>query len=132
THLEMYLTEVGPIFGEIALRPPGGYIMDLMSLSYGFDAWDAFARVELDLPFNPPRGKPTYSAAIVLHPGEGRVKTTFDVQALRRQPDVARANLKIAPGDTVGARLGVGSDVGYVILNHTEHAALVERATELD
>lgn len=132
THLEMYLTEEGPIFGEIALRPPGGYIMDLMSLSYGFDSWDAFARVELDLPFSPPRGKPTYSAAIVLHPGEGRVRTTFDVQALRRQPDVARANLKIAPGDTVSARLGVGSDVGYVILNHAEHTALLERATELD
>ena len=51
THLELYLTAGGPLFGEIALRPPGGYIMELLKLAYEFDAWQAFVAMELDQPF---------------------------------------------------------------------------------
>ena len=32
----------GLLFGEIALRPPGGYIMNAMHHAYGFDPWAAF------------------------------------------------------------------------------------------
>lgn len=36
THLEAYLGEDGILFGEIALRPRGGYLMELISRAYIF------------------------------------------------------------------------------------------------
>ena len=35
THAEFYLTDHGPVFGEIAIRPPGGYYMELIEKVYG-------------------------------------------------------------------------------------------------
>ena len=47
THLEYYLTDEGILFGEVALRPPGGHIMDCMSIAYDVNIWDHFIDVEL-------------------------------------------------------------------------------------
>ena len=38
--MEVFLGEEGPVFGEIAARPPGGYLMDLIPRAYGFDPWE--------------------------------------------------------------------------------------------
>jgi len=46
THFECYLTKDGLIFGEIALRPPGGYLMDLIQTAYGFDPWIELLNIE--------------------------------------------------------------------------------------
>lgn len=37
THLEYYGDRNGELFGEIALRPTGGYIMELIKCAYDFD-----------------------------------------------------------------------------------------------
>ena len=49
THLEYYMTEEGVLFGEVALRPPGGYIMEVLELVYEQSFWDIFEKVELGL-----------------------------------------------------------------------------------
>lgn len=116
THLEMYLTGEGPLFGEIALRPPGGYIMELIEIAWGFSAWDAFLAVELDLPAAFPGEAPRTAVASVLHPGAGRVTRLDGADALRADPRVVTCKLDIAVGDTVGPRLGVGNEVGHVLL----------------
>lgn len=126
THLEVYLTREGPLFGEVALRPPGGYIMEAMGLAYDFDAWLAFVSVELDLPFEFPTEAPYRAAAVVLHPGAGEVVAVHGESTVVADPNVRRLKLKVAPGDIIDPRTGVGSDVGYALIQAPDRLAMLE------
>lgn len=130
THHEMYLGPDGPLFGEIALRPPGGYIMELIQLAYGFDPWMAFAMVELGRAFDFPGAARRVAAAVLLHPGEGRVAAIRGADEVHADPAVERFKLRVESGDLVRPRTGVGVDVGHVLLaadDRTELMAAVER-----
>ncbi len=126
THLELYLTDEGPLFGEIALRPPGGYIMEAMGLAYDFDAWRAFVAVELDLPFEFPKAAAYRAAAVVLHPGAGLVKAVRGKKAVQADPNVVRLKVKIRAGDVVDPRVGVGADVGYALIRAPDRVGMLE------
>lgn len=126
THLELYLPPEGPLFGEIALRPPGGYIMEAIGLAYGIDAWRAFVCIELDLPFDFPTEARKRAAAMVLHPGAGTIREVQGVDAVRAEPHVRRLKIKVKPGDVIDPRVGVGSDVGYALLAAPNRPALLE------
>jgi len=132
THCEFYLTANGPVVGEIALRPPGGYIMELLELAYGFSAWDALVAIELGLPFRFPKRAPRAAAAIVWHPGPGRVREIRGFDRVERHPLVERATLKIREGDQVSRRAGVGEDVGHALLCGTEIEAVRSAIDELE
>ncbi len=130
THLEVFLTDGGLLFGEIALRPPGGYIMDLLDLAYGGDAWGALVAVELDRQPAFPGPTRAACAAIVLHPGASTVHAVRGLDAVRRHPCVVDARIKVRPGDEIAPRAGVGQDVGRVLLRaggHEELLAAIER-----
>lgn len=126
THVEFYLTAGGPIFGEIALRPPGGYIMEVLKLAWGFDAWRAFARVELDRPVDFPSTTRAHGAAVVLHPGAGTVAAVSGFDDVRGHEAVKRARLRVESGDRVEARAGVGQDVGHVLLRAATRAQILD------
>jgi biotin carboxylase len=132
THLEAYLTRGSLLFGEIALRPPGGYIMDLIDLAWGFDPWRAFLAVELGLPFDFPEAPSAHAAAVVLHPGAGTVRAVHGVDDVRRHPHVVRATIKVVAGDRVTPRLGVGESVGRVLLRASSRGELLETLRHVD
>jgi len=115
THLEVYLTEAGLLFGEIALRPPGGYIMNAMHHAYGFDPWAAFVAMELNEPFNFPQAPSGYACVEILHPGSGVVTAVRGEQRVREHPATREFRLKVRPGDVIGERQGAGQDVGYLL-----------------
>jgi len=115
THLEVYLTPKGPLFGEIALRPPGGYIMNALRHAWGFDPWAAFIAMELDEPFAFPDSPREYVAVEVLHPGAGRVTAVTGEALVRGHPATREFRLKIRPGDRIGPRKGVGQDTGHLL-----------------
>ena len=116
THLEAFLTEGGPAFGEMAARPPGGHLMALIRLAYGADPWEAVLRAELgDEPGLPARAARA-AAAWIVHPGAGRVTVAEGAEACRALPGVEEVVLRVAPGDTVGPRTGSGEEVGHVLV----------------
>lgn len=114
THLEFYLTSHGLLFGEIALRPPGGYIMRLIKESYQIDPWEAFASIELGLDYAFPVEKPVFSGCLIYHPGPGEVSEIKKIEA----PSLVQSKIKVNIGDTLDNRTGVGEDVGYSIFSH--------------
>jgi biotin carboxylase len=114
THLEVYLTRPEPLFGEIALRPPGGYIMELLQLAWGFSAWEAFVDVELGAEPRFPGAPSAHAAAWVIHPGEGVVRSVEGAAEIETDPDVVRARIKASPGDEIGRREGAGDEIGNV------------------
>lgn len=115
THLEVYLTPNGPLFGEIALRPPGGYIMNALNYAYGFNPWEALLAMELGESFEFPKSLLKYTAVDVFHPGHGTVIQIQGEDLVRQHGSTCEFRVKVKPGDSIDPRDGVGKDTGYVI-----------------
>lgn len=117
THLEYYRTFNGELFGEVALRPPGGYIMELIKGAYDFDPWEVFVKLELGLPVeNLPTAPKRVCGTVLLHPGEGVVKSISKPDKLE-YPTLLKASIKVKKGDQIQARHGVGEDVGHCVFS---------------
>jgi biotin carboxylase len=124
-HLEIFLTEQGIYFGELAARPPGGYIMELIANSYGFDPWLAW--LELELGQTPHLSKATGCAGIwLLHPGAGLVDRIIGVEAARALAGVERVSLRVEVGDELGERLGTGQEAGHILVNGPDRESVAE------
>ena len=116
THLEVFLGERGPVFGELAVRPPGGHLMRLIGLAYGLDAWALWVRVECGEAVAFPERPERAAAAWILHPGAGVVSQAEGLDAVREMPGVVEATLRAHPGDVVGTREGSGEEVGHIVV----------------
>lgn len=130
THLEVYLTPRGPLFGEIALRPPGGYIMNALQHAWDFNPWEAFLAMELGEAFQFPGHPACFAAAEVLHPGAGVVLAVHGKARVLDEEGVQEFRIKVKSGDVIDPRKGLGQDAGYVV--HTsatpqDRCALHER-----
>jgi len=124
THLEYYRYPDGVLFGEIALRPPGGYLMELMNRAYDFDSWEIFVKVELGLPLdNLPTQANHYCGIVLFHPGAGTVNSISKPNK-DDYPSLVKTSIKVKAGDQIAPRQGVGEDVGYCILSANNHAEL--------
>ena len=115
THLEVYLTGNGLLFGEIALRPPGGYIMQAMEYAYGFNPWAAFVAMELGEPFDFPDTNTAWCCVDVLHPGAGQVTAIRGKNLARSHAATREFRLKVKTGDRIAPRESSGKDVGHLI-----------------
>lgn len=132
THLEIYRSKKGPLFGEIALRPPGGYIMDLISMSYGFNAWEAFLDIETGIE---PELNPeilSHSGVVIIHPGEGILEDIkgWDKVALNRC--VVETQLSVEVGGKIKNRDGVSAEIGHVLLTSSEYKDIVDAVNYID
>ncbi|MGE0172666.1 MAG: acetyl-CoA carboxylase biotin carboxylase subunit family protein [Oligoflexales bacterium] len=125
THLEFYLSKDHILFGEIALRPPGGYIMDLLKLAYKFDPWHAYVQTELGSDMVLPAKNSCIACSVVLHPGEGDI---VQVAKPTREtcPTLKRAKIKARVGDRLKKRQSVGQDVGYLFLSSEKRADIMK------
>ena len=114
-HLELFLTPQGPVFGELAARPPGGYLMPMIRQAYGFEPWDAVLQMELGDRVRLRRTAVQTAAAWIVHPGAGTVRAVGDLRGARQMPGVEEAVLRVGVGDRVSARLGTGEEVGHIL-----------------
>jgi biotin carboxylase len=124
THLEYYLTKDGILFGEVALRPPGGYIMDTLELVYGQSFWELFVRVEVGLEgisFNQIKD---HAASIIIHPGVGSVKRIIGLEKIKKLKSFKKIKIKLKVGDQIKVREGVGEDFGHAFLAHENQEQL--------
>ena len=115
THLEVYLTADGPVFGEIALRPPGGYIMNALQHAWGFNPWEAFLAMELGEDFAFPQQPSAWAAAEVLHPGPGRVRVVRGRDDVLSCAGVKELRVKVKAGARLEVRSALSQDAGFVI-----------------
>jgi biotin carboxylase len=130
THLEFYRTKNDLVFGEIALRPPGGYIMELIHQTYGFNPWEAFLAVELGEDFLFPKQPQQYGASCILHPGHGQLIAIRGYEEALRIPSVKKLKIKAKLGDQISTRASVGNDIGYAILTSASSQNLMDNIEE--
>ncbi len=115
THLELFLTADGPVFSEIALRPPGGYLMDLMGKAYEFDAWEALLRLELREAVRWPTHARRHAGVWLLHPGGGTVSKVRGLRAARSTHGIEKVHCRVNPGDRLKHREGSGECAAHVL-----------------
>lgn len=114
THAEVFLTSSGPVFGEVALRPPGGRIMPLIEAAYGFDPWRALATLSLGGEVEFPTQAKGFAGNWFLHPGPGRYRAVEGLEGARAEAGIVDVQCRLTPGDEVGLRLGTGQFVGFL------------------
>lgn len=124
-HVEYYVTGKNILFGELAIRPPGGYIMRLIELCYGFSPWQALIDIECgDKPEvnSKPKG---FSAAWILHPGEGTVKNDPDFTPLLQDLNLVDIQSGLKAGMQIKKREGSGEDFGRILLKSDDYESLL-------
>lgn len=127
THLELFRIPAGAVFGEIAARPPGGHITELLEQVYGFDPWEAWLACGLGRPPAFPDRPRRVAAVWVFHPGAGTVARVDGVEAARRLPGVEALVDRLRPGKRVTARLGAGQETGYALVSGADREETVAR-----
>ena len=116
THLECYLTKDGLVFGEIALRPPGGYLMDLIHIVYGFDPWAALLSIESGKKFTIKTQPIRTTCSWIFHPGPGKIKEIKGLDEVKKIKEVSELKIKLKVGDVIGVRESSSEEYGHIII----------------
>ena len=128
THAEFYLTKNGPVFGEMAVRPPGGYYMELIEYAYGFNPWKTYVELETAATPKPlPVKAKKFSCVFMIHPGAGIVDEVSGIALLKELKEVKQFKCKVEPGTLVGERDSTSSEVGHVLMSADSREALLEK-----
>jgi biotin carboxylase len=117
THSEFYLTANGPLFGELAIRPPGGYYMPLISHVYGFDAWKTYVQLECGQKPVDLNQKPNgYGAVYMIHPGPGIIGSIQGIESIKNEiTDIIEFSLRKKVGQTISEHLSSSDEVGHIL-----------------
>jgi formate-dependent phosphoribosylglycinamide formyltransferase (GAR transformylase) len=126
THLEVYITEDGILFGEIALRPPGGHIMTLMNEAHGIDSWKAYILLHIGHKLPEMESLGRQAGAIVYHPGVGTIESIEGEKQLLKLETLKIAKIRGKLGEKVSSRKGVGQERAHFIFS-SENRDLLEK-----
>jgi hypothetical protein len=129
THMEWYRTASGEaVFGEIAARPPGGRVVDLMNYACEADLYVGWAEAVLHGRLGAPISR-QYNAGSVFKRAEGmgRITGVEGLDALRSAygDDVVLVDLLPVGAPRRDWRATVVGD-GWVVVRHPELARVIE------
>lgn len=127
THLEAFVIDDGEtvevVFGELAQRPPGGYLMELIARAWGFDPWLALLCIALGRPVSFPETAARSAGVWFLHPGEGEVLGVEGLDEARNVPGVIAVDCALEVGQRISRRDGTGQHEGRVLAVTDDHAS---------
>ncbi len=124
THLEYYITEDEILFGEVALRPPGGYLMDTLALCYEENFWDKFVEIETGSKTVQFNNLKNFSSSIIIYPKEGTIKTIEGLDKIEKLSSLKHMKINLKVGQKILQREGVGQDFGHVFLSNSSESGL--------
>lgn len=130
-HLEFRLADDGPYVVEVAVRTPGDFIPDVISMAYGFDVYETVVRLAMGLPVGDlPAGAAPRAAASWFPVAEpGIVSAVEGLADVRAHPAVRSAVVWAAPGDEIAPLVSSSDRVGCVLLEGDDEQE-VQRAAE--
>ena len=123
THLEIFLGPNGPVFSEIAARPPGGYLMELIGRAYSINPWKTLLQIALGESPDLERSALQHAGVWLFHPGEGTVERVEGLENIRSISGIKDAVCSLEPGDHITARIGSGESVGRIIAESSSYDA---------
>lgn len=126
THLEIFDTADGLVFGEMARRPPGGYIMNLLSMVYGIDPWVSYLKSSVSEAFTLPQESQGYAGVRMMHPGAGHLTHVSGVEAAAEISGAQAVNITKKMPVEVRERQGVGESCGHCFATGSNPEAVQE------
>ncbi|MHC4391867.1 MAG: ATP-grasp domain-containing protein [Planctomycetota bacterium] len=127
SHLEVFLTRDGPVFGEVGARPPGGHLMELLAHAYGFCPWEAVLRIELGERPALPQSATACAGAWLLHPGPGVCRAVHGIDEARATEGVLEVSCRIRCGSEVAVRSSTANNIGRILVC-TQNRPATEKA----
>lgn len=125
SHLEWFRRPDGSVaISEVAARPPGAQITQLMAFAHDFDIYREWGRLVVEDAFEPPERRYAAGVAFLRAQGEGRVRAVRGLEEARHRVGelVVEASLP-EPGQPSG--MGYEGE-GYVLVRHPDTAIVVE------
>lgn len=126
THHELFITTDGLVTGELAARPPGGYLMQLLSDSYETDMWQALLDIESGHDPHITSTATSISGIYILHPGPGLCTQISGLEEAKNIPNITRIDCTLKPGQVLGPRLGVGQSAGCIFAHGDSREQVVQ------
>jgi S-sulfo-L-cysteine synthase (3-phospho-L-serine-dependent) len=115
-HLEIRLTERGPLVIEINARLAGGMIPELIRLATGVDLLEQQLRAAIGLPVSLEPTRSRHAAIrFLLPPAGGTLRGVTGVEAAARVPGIERTVLTCEPGREVRVARDAYDRLGYVV-----------------
>ena len=124
-HLEWFRRRDGSIaISEVAARPPGAQIMDLVSFAHDIDFDEAWVRLMVLGTFEPPPRRYSAGIAFLRGQGEGRVKDIHRLEEAAREIGSLVVATKLP---SIGQTPAGGYEgEGFIIVRHAETAVVEE------
>ena len=125
THTEVFIQNVEQndaekinlVFGEMAIRPPGGYIMELLKHSYQRDFWQIWLDAFLGNKISPISNETHfYSGLRLFHPKAGRLKAIKGTESIKSIEELEEFKLSVRAGTHIKEREGTGQSVGHIVI----------------
>jgi biotin carboxylase len=131
THLEVLATDEGFLIGEIACRPGGDGVTDLVRLQHGVDLWQAFTDAATGRAPRIEQVTDPHTVILVDLPFRaGRVVAVSDQEELAVLPGVVQAEVFVSVGDVIEKVVpGAAASRVYIAAENTADA--LHRAEEL-
>jgi formate-dependent phosphoribosylglycinamide formyltransferase (GAR transformylase) len=126
THMEFFCVAEDVIFGEIAIRPPGGYLMDLISYAYECDAWEIFLQCELGQIPQLPKPSQCTTAAWIIHPGFGKISDITGLENISSLPGIVEARFNLKEGMVCNHRVGSGEEYAHILLKTSNRQQIID------
>ena len=116
-HLEFRMGPAGPTLMEVAVRTPGDFLMDLLSLTYGVDWFELVVRAAMSLPLPEPPSEPVrYAASYLPIAGAGIVREIRGLEEVQAHPCTVHSALLVQPGDRIAPLESSAQRAGHVVL----------------
>ena len=131
THLEFYNTDQGILFGEIALRPPGGYIMDCIEMAYQFNPWEALLKTEIGEKPTLDNQHTNFAVSILFPRRPGIVKSITGADESSQLDSVQKVSITVKVGDELKAKDGISDVMGYALLQNENLDDLLKDLNQL-
>jgi len=126
THLEILDTQRGLLVGEIACRPGGGGIPQMIAHQYDVDLWDSFLDVSIgdtDVDLAVPE-RDDYLIQYMLPRPRGVITRLTPSELLAAVPGVERVELHASVGDASESVVHSATHAGVVLARATSRAAV--------
>jgi hypothetical protein len=150
THVEIYLTTKGLLLGELTLRPPGGKIMNLIEMSYGFNPWKILIMINTASEIDPTHITSQlshipqdYGVSYLIHPEKHffyhdlfksdlvkeKKKLIFEgvknMKVIQDLPHFHAKKILLKRNSEISAKGSVNEYVGYIILRGKHYHSLI-------
>jgi len=132
-HLEVFDTDQGLVFGEVACRVGGGPLIGTpIRHMYGFDIWRAFLEVQLQDTISPMQRPTQHYGCVSLGASPGIVSSFTSEAQLEALPGVVEARVRLKEGQEIQGDLeNTFTRVGYVVVSGSSAGEVLDHVKEV-